>query len=440
MSPGRPGDGPSAPAQRPTPQLTAQVQEVLDAVEAAEPVGIPSLLGLARGVALAVGRPGPASREAARVVADLAQILRGTDRHRPAPRDKRFADPAWSLNPGYRRLAQGYLALGDALHRLVEEYGETGADWHDVERARFAVDALTSALAPTNTLPGQPCCAQARLRHRLARALVRGAAQLPVRRPAQRRHAVADRPQRVRRSARTSPSRRRGHLPGRGRRADRVPRRARRPSGPADAGHPAADRPLLLPRPAPRPQLRGVRRQPRAAGVPHQLAQPHPRSRPTGTSTPTPRRIVRAIDSRQGGRPARRTSTPSGSAPAASCCRRSSATWPRMGDDSVPLRVVRRHAARLRQPGRRSAPSRRPGCWSSPRRQLAPQGRHHRAVAGRGLQLDAPGRPRLQLRRQQLADGRGPAGLRHPRLERRRDEPAGAAARSSSSTSSATTH
>ena len=29
-------------------------------------------------------------------------------------------------------------------------------DWHDVERARFAVNALTSALAPTNTLLGNP--------------------------------------------------------------------------------------------------------------------------------------------------------------------------------------------------------------------------------------------------------------------------------------------
>jgi polyhydroxyalkanoate synthase len=40
--------------------------------------------------------------------------------------------------------------------RLVDEYEKTADDWHDVERARFAVSALTSALAPTNTLPGNP--------------------------------------------------------------------------------------------------------------------------------------------------------------------------------------------------------------------------------------------------------------------------------------------
>jgi polyhydroxyalkanoate synthase len=56
----------------------------------------------------------------------------------------------------YRRLAQGYLALGSQLGRLVDEYEVDAEDWHDAERARFAVTLLTSALSPTNTLPGNP--------------------------------------------------------------------------------------------------------------------------------------------------------------------------------------------------------------------------------------------------------------------------------------------
>ncbi|MFP5371665.1 MAG: PHA/PHB synthase family protein, partial [Actinomycetes bacterium] len=40
--------------------------------------------------------------------------------------------------------------------RLIDDYEAAGADWRDVERARFAANALVSTLAPTNTLPGNP--------------------------------------------------------------------------------------------------------------------------------------------------------------------------------------------------------------------------------------------------------------------------------------------
>ncbi|HEU0102510.1 MAG TPA: alpha/beta fold hydrolase [Mycobacteriales bacterium] len=125
-------------------------------VEGAEAVGIPSVLGLAKGVLSAVARPGPATREALHLTADLARILRGTDSIAPSPKDKRFADPAWSKNPAYRRLGQGYLSLTGSLARLVDDYEAAGADWHAVEQARFGVNALSSLLAPTNTLPGNP--------------------------------------------------------------------------------------------------------------------------------------------------------------------------------------------------------------------------------------------------------------------------------------------
>ena len=130
--------------------------EATDVVEGGEPVGIPSVVGVLRGIGSAFGQPGPVTRGAGRLIRDLASIARGTDSHQPSPKDKRFADPAWSLNPLYRRLGQGYVALGAELDRLVEEYERTAEDWHDVERARFAIAALKSSLAPTNTLPGNP--------------------------------------------------------------------------------------------------------------------------------------------------------------------------------------------------------------------------------------------------------------------------------------------
>jgi polyhydroxyalkanoate synthase len=165
---GRPGQ-----AAEPVP---ADETEAIGVVDGGEPVGIPSLAGVLRGIGSALAQPGPVTRGAGRLVRDWATIARGSDEHLPAPRDKRFADPAWSLNPVFRRLGQGYLALGGQLERLVDEYEKTAEDWHDVERARFAVGALTSALAPTNTLPTNPAALK-RAFDTAGASLVRGARQ-----------------------------------------------------------------------------------------------------------------------------------------------------------------------------------------------------------------------------------------------------------------------
>jgi polyhydroxyalkanoate synthase subunit PhaC len=130
--------------------------EAAEAVESGEPVGVPSLRGVAGGVLTAVARPLPLARESVRFARQGARILTGTDSPTPSPKDKRFADPAWSGNPVYRRLLQGYLSLGGSLSRLVDDYEAAGHDWRDVERARFGASALTSLLAPTNTLLGNP--------------------------------------------------------------------------------------------------------------------------------------------------------------------------------------------------------------------------------------------------------------------------------------------
>ncbi len=128
----------------------------LSTVENGEVVAIPSVGGLLRGLALAAAQARPVAREATRLARDCARIVRGTDEHLPTPKDKRFSDPAWSQNPVYRRLSQTYLAAGAAATRLVDDLEAGSADWHDVERARFAVNAVTSVLAPTNTLLGNP--------------------------------------------------------------------------------------------------------------------------------------------------------------------------------------------------------------------------------------------------------------------------------------------
>jgi polyhydroxyalkanoate synthase subunit PhaC len=147
---------PTAPSGTARPSEPADEAEATGNATGAEAVGIPSFAGLVKGVASVVAQPGPLRREVGRVAREQASILLGTSSVAPSPKDKRFGDPTWTDNPGYRRLGQSYLSLGAAMGRLVDAYEAGAADWHDVERARFAVQALTSLLAPTNTLLGNP--------------------------------------------------------------------------------------------------------------------------------------------------------------------------------------------------------------------------------------------------------------------------------------------
>ena len=84
---------------------------------------------------------------------DVATALVGRSTIEPAPGDRRFLDPAWSSHPVYRRWGQAYLAVERAIGAAVED---ADMDWPTRERARFAAGILGSALAPTNTLVGNP--------------------------------------------------------------------------------------------------------------------------------------------------------------------------------------------------------------------------------------------------------------------------------------------
>jgi polyhydroxyalkanoate synthase subunit PhaC len=84
---------------------------------------------------------------------ELADVAAGTSTIAPARGDSRFTDPAWLQNPFYRRVGQAYLAAANAVTAAVE-----GAplDWRRAQQARFAAGVLVSAMAPTNTLAGNP--------------------------------------------------------------------------------------------------------------------------------------------------------------------------------------------------------------------------------------------------------------------------------------------
>ena len=82
-------------------------------------------------------------------------IVTGNSKIAPDPRDWRFQDETWSKNPFYRRVAQAYLAMTDAIEKMIPE--DLSDD--DRSRAQLAVEIVTSAFSPTNTLLGNPAAA-----------------------------------------------------------------------------------------------------------------------------------------------------------------------------------------------------------------------------------------------------------------------------------------
>ena len=102
-----------------------------------------------------LGDASACAREWIRMTTGLAQVALGMSDVSPAPGDKRFADPAWSENPLYRRWAQAYLVWADAVERLADT-PRLKADWRRGWRARAAATKLIDAAAPSNLLLGNP--------------------------------------------------------------------------------------------------------------------------------------------------------------------------------------------------------------------------------------------------------------------------------------------
>ena len=97
--------------------------------------------------------PGIAAREYLSFLGEFSRIVTGRSGLAPDARDKRFADPAWKESIAYRALAQYYLAWANALNRFVDE---AKMEKRDAERARFVVSLFVDAMAPTNSLAGNP--------------------------------------------------------------------------------------------------------------------------------------------------------------------------------------------------------------------------------------------------------------------------------------------
>ena len=284
---------------------------------------------------------------------------------------------------------------------------------------------LTEALAPTNTLLGNPS-ALAKAVETRGRSLLTGAAPHGPRRPPQRRHAGDGRhpPVHRRRQPRRHPGP--GRAPQRGVRAHPV-RAGRQDDLRATARrHPAADQQVLHLRHRPRPQPHRAPGRRRGALLRGQLAQPHRRA-----ARLEPRHLRRRVQGGDRGRVRDHRQR-----------RRQRGRHVRgRHHDGVPARPPRRDRRGARQlgdvPGRRAR--HRPGVTDRDARveargrggprPLAARRLPRRQRPGEGVRLAPPQRPGVELLGQQLPAGPEPARVRHPLLERRHHPPAGGAAR-----------
>jgi len=128
--------------------------QVVEALGAAEDVGTLDRLQLLNTAVRLFGHVPTVARAGTKLAGELAKVAVGRSDVEAERRDWRFKDPTWTTNSGYHRLMQGYLATCEALGEVAEKADLP--DWKQRERARFVVTMLTSALAPTNTLLGNP--------------------------------------------------------------------------------------------------------------------------------------------------------------------------------------------------------------------------------------------------------------------------------------------
>jgi len=145
---------PSDPGHLPSQDLSERTLVTAMALNPLVALDRSQLLAAAgRIAARALAHPKPLRSRATALARELGQIVAGTSKREPVPSDRRFADPAFRDHPIYRRLMQSYLAWREALLGLVDE---VDLDPKSRARGQFALSLLIEAVAPTNTLVGNP--------------------------------------------------------------------------------------------------------------------------------------------------------------------------------------------------------------------------------------------------------------------------------------------
>ena len=100
-------------------------------------------------VGSALKQPRRAARHVGAYLRELRQVARGASDIAHDPRDKRFADPAWSSSALHKRILQAHALTQAELSRYIEG---SALDARDKARAQLVASILVDTLAPSNTL------------------------------------------------------------------------------------------------------------------------------------------------------------------------------------------------------------------------------------------------------------------------------------------------
>jgi len=101
----------------------------------------------------AAKQPAPFTKHLANYGKDLVEIVKGESEIAPDRKDRRFKDPTWQYNPLYKYTMQSWLAMRKGFEGWI---ADSGVDEADKVRAKFVLDIIADAVAPTNTLIGNP--------------------------------------------------------------------------------------------------------------------------------------------------------------------------------------------------------------------------------------------------------------------------------------------
>jgi polyhydroxyalkanoate synthase len=101
----------------------------------------------------AMKQPWIAMTQSGEMLGEMSRIATGQSTIEPDPKDKRFDDPIWKTNPIYKAALQSYLLWRQSLNTFVDS---ADLPKKDADRARFALSLMTEAMAPTNTMLGNP--------------------------------------------------------------------------------------------------------------------------------------------------------------------------------------------------------------------------------------------------------------------------------------------
>jgi polyhydroxyalkanoate synthase len=152
---------------RPARDLTAATLEAMLRAVPGPGLGPEELTSAAEA---AVKRPAGLFSRMLRMSAEQVRIAAGLSDVGPEPRDRRFNDEAFSTNPVLRRWAQSYLLWNREVHELLDDLD---LDAESRLRTEFFVNLVTEAVAPTNSLLGNPAALRRAVETR-GKSLLRG--------------------------------------------------------------------------------------------------------------------------------------------------------------------------------------------------------------------------------------------------------------------------